>query len=199
MPTWKRANPKHQPLKCSAGNHLWRYGLALAIYNKAGALTNNGDPDRTFFAKRETLTKFFGSSYNAVCNAVKRLRKDGWLLDTDKENHYLYVSHEAWEKLHPGKCVARDLVPYQEEADPFVGKLFALAHGSLRVKEHWVVGMRKLASEEVILEMFAAEVAEAKARRKEGKYTLTSPSQCLYRVTQKLKALKAAELKSVPF
>jgi hypothetical protein len=174
-------------LKCSAGNHLWRHGLALAIYNKAGALTNNGEVPRTFFAKRETLAKFFDASYNAVCNAVKYLRDEKWLLPTEKENHFLYARHDDWAAKNPGKCMARDLVPYQEEADPFVGKLFAIARGSLKVKEHWIIGMRKNATDEEILDLFAKQREIDIARRKSGDGHLTAPNNSLYVVMHKLK------------
>lgn len=188
MPTWKKSNPKHQPLKCSAGNHLWRHGLALAIYDKAGALTNNGEEGRTFFANRTTLSKFFGASYNAVCKAVKHLRTEKLFQATDKENHFLYIPHDTWAFLNTGRCVGRDLAHYQEETDPFVGELYALAQGSLRVKEHWVNGLKKLASEEEILEMFKQQRAADIARRKAGDGHLTSPANSLYAVTAKLKA-----------
>jgi hypothetical protein len=188
VPTWKKSNPKHQPLKCSAGNHLWRHGLALAIYDKAGALTLNGEDGRTFFAKRETLSKFFGSHYNAACKAVNFLRRLKFLQATDKENHFTYIPHDKWALLYPGRCVDRDLAHYQEETDPFVGKLFALAQGSIRVKEHWIIGLKKLAPEEEILEMFAQQRALDIARRKSGDGQLTSPANSLYAVTARLKA-----------
>lgn len=190
MPTWKRRNPDHQPLKCDAGFHLWHHGLALAIYNKAGALTK-GDKDKDFFANRETLAVFYKAHPNSVSNAMNFLLKRGWLEPTDVEKHYKYVNHDKWAFLgkNAEQCVSRDLVAYQEEADPFVGKLFAIAHGSLRLKEHWVVGVRKVATDEQILEAFAEQRRIDIARRKNGDGHLTGPTQSFYAVTQKLKAL----------
>jgi hypothetical protein len=190
VPTWKQRNPDHQPLKCSAEWHLWRHGLALAIYNKAGAITNGGDPNRTFFVQRSTLAKFFDAHYNAVCKAISTLRKEKLFLATDKENHFLYVSHEKYATSHPEKCAARNLVPYQEEADPFVGKLFAIAKGSLKLKEHWLVGMRKYATDEEIVKLFAEQRDKDIARRKAGGEAarFTSANNSFYAVSLLVKS-----------
>jgi hypothetical protein len=188
VPTWKLKNPDHQPLKCSAGNHLWQHGLAFAIYQKAGELTIGGEDGRTFFANRETLTKFFDSSYNATCNAMKYLVANKWFEPQNKISHFAYVPHSKWIFLYPDKCVARDLLPYQEEADPFVGKLYAAAQGSLKVKEHYLVGLRKLASDEEILELFKQQRGADVARRKAGNGRYTSPNNSFYAVMETLKA-----------
>jgi hypothetical protein len=193
---WKRPNPDHQPLHCSASWHLWQHGLALAIYDKTGAVTNNGDLDRTFWAKRTTLATFFDASYNGVCNSIKLLRHDGWLLDAKKQNHFIYVTHAKWAELHPGKCAVINLCAFQEEAqeDPFLGRLYAIAQGQVRLKEHWIAGVRRHADDETIIEMFAKEMRAAREQRAKGKDYMTSPENCFYRVSLKLKELFNAKL-----
>jgi hypothetical protein len=196
--TWKRRNPDHQPLICSADRHLWSHGLALAIYHKAGQITRGGEEPRTFFAHRETLAKFFDASYNATCNAMSYLVKEKWLTPTEKEKHYLYVPHEKYIFQFTGdRCAVRELVPYQEGADPLVKRLFAVAQGSLRVKEHWVVGLRKHASDDEIVELFIQQRKADIARRKSGDGFLTGPNNSLYAVLTKLQEAKA-EAKLVP-
>lgn len=192
MPTWKRANPKHQPLKCCAEFHLWERGLVLAIYSKAGALTIGGDASRTFFANATTLSKFFGCHNNSATNAIKYLTKHGWFKPTAKKRHFIWVSHEEWAKTPRGQqCVERDLMPYQEEADPFISQLWAIAKGKLRLAgPHIIVGLKKLGTEERILEMFANEMMWAEHRKKNGDHENTRPDQCLYVVKQKLMAMQ---------
>jgi hypothetical protein len=89
-------------------------------------------------------------------------------------------------------------MPYQEEADPFVGKLYAIAKGKLRLSgPHIIEGLRKLATEERILEMFAIEVMWAEHRKKNGQYENNRPDQCLYAVKQKLLAMHREGLRGV--
>jgi hypothetical protein len=106
-------HPEHQPLKCSAEQHLWRQGLALAIYGKARTVTAGGE--RPFNANQVTLSIFFRAHKNAVLNAMNFLRKNGWLIPSG-ENEYTVVSHEEWVKRQakegkPSSCIEQKIVP----------------------------------------------------------------------------------------
>ena len=194
MPTWRKKNPNHQPLMCNAAAHLWQHGLALAIYLKAGELTRGGEEPRVFNTRREVLSKFFDASYNGICKAMKILVNNGWLVPTEKKGHYLFVKHAQWAEKHPGKCVDRDLLPYQADADPFISKLFAIAQGSLRLKGDYIIAsLRKLASDEEILAMFTEQRKIDIARRKSGDSMYTAPNHSLFTVREKLKARQASE------
>ncbi len=186
MPDFKQSNPKHQPFKCSPAWHLWRHGLALAIYLRAGTITNGGKTE--FFAKVETLKNYFGSSYEAARRARCLLVSNGWLSPVPNDEGYFYfVTHDAWAILFPNKCCERDLLPWSGDADPFIGKLWAAAGGRFRAKPHFLLGVRKYGTEEEILAVFNEELEAAKVKRMSGDKYLTAPSQCFYRVYMKLK------------
>jgi hypothetical protein len=116
---WKKPNPKHQPLKCSAEWHLWRNPLALAIYGKAGGLTRGGTEGRTFFANQTSLAKFFGAHRNAVSKAMILLRRQAWLIPTLKEDDFEFVHHDTWAALHDAvRCQVVDADPGPEKWIP---------------------------------------------------------------------------------
>jgi len=185
--TWTQANPKHQSLKCFAGNHLWKQALAYAIYNKAGELTKGGEEPRTFSCNKETLREFFGASKNGVDKAIKFLLKHGWLKATAKKKHLKYVSHEKWAETFPGKCVERNLLPHQEEADPFVGELYAVAQTDLRLQPHWLASVRQCASDIEILSAFTEQRRADIARKLAGDGHMTSAKNSFYVVCDRLK------------
>jgi hypothetical protein len=113
---WVR-NPDYQPLKCCAERHLWHQGLALAIYQKAAAVTNGGE--HPFTANQTTLAKFFDAHKNSVLNAMNFLRKKDWLRPTDEEDEYKWVSHTDWAKAHDkANCIERVLAPPTHRAVP---------------------------------------------------------------------------------
>lgn len=191
MPDFKKAPPKQNPFLCNTEWHLWTQPLALAIYNLAGRVTNSGE--KPFFAKRQTVALHFGSHRNTTSKAFKTLINNGWFEHTDKEDHFKYVLHSAWAFTHPDHCVIRELQHWSEEADPFIGKLWAVAGGRFRAKPHWILGVRKYArSDEEVLTLFKEELARAAERRAKGSYEETSPAQCFYRVSRHLKQRKVA-------
>jgi hypothetical protein len=109
--TWKR-NPEHQPLHCSFERHMKNQYLALAIYSKARTLTA-GD-ERPFYTNQTTLAKFFNAHPNSIGNAMNFLRKNGWLVPTEKENEYRCISHDDWVKesakaCKPSLCIERKI------------------------------------------------------------------------------------------
>ena len=103
-------HPEHQPLKCSSEWHLWRHGLALAIYDKARTVTA-GDK-KPFNANQVTLSKFFRAHPNSVLNAMNYLRKNGWLIPV-AEDEYRCLSHDDWVKEHskPLPCIEQKKMP----------------------------------------------------------------------------------------
>lgn len=118
MPVRKLRNPDYQPFHCSPEQHLWHQGLALAIYDKAASVTwdSKSRTRRPFSANQTTLAVFFKAHPNSVLNAMNFLRKNGWLLPTDTEGEYKWVSHAEWVKNRvkegkPSSCIARKLAP----------------------------------------------------------------------------------------
>jgi hypothetical protein len=167
---------------------LWSHGLSLAIYDRIGILTNGGQTE--FFATRQTLSKYFGSSYEATRRAFLVLVNNGWLTPVpNEEGHFTFIKHDVWAfTTDYVKCVEQQLNPWHAEADPFIGRLFAVAGGKFRAKPHWLLGIRKYGySDDEVLKLFTTEIAAAKAKRDRGAYGMTSPSQCFYRVHNYLK------------
>src|SRR6266403_975161 len=155
MADFQKSPPKHNSLNCDACWHLWRQGLAFAIYNRAGALTNGG---RTpLFATVQTLTDYFGSKYEPTRRARLVLINNGWLkpIPNDPKN-LTFVTHDAWAfETSYSKCVERTLNPWHGEADPFIGRVFATAGGRFRSKPHWILGVRQHGySDDEVLEFF---------------------------------------------
>jgi len=125
-PSRKLRNPEYQPFHCSPEHHIWHQGLALAIYQKAASVTfdsKNGQR-RPFSANQATLAVFFKAHTNSVWNAMNFLRKNGWLVPTDTENEYKWVSHSDWAKQRikdgkPSACIERKIAPplYQRQEE----------------------------------------------------------------------------------
>lgn len=184
MTNWKKASPRHNPYKCSASWHLRKNGLWLAIYNLVGTVTNGGRTD--FFGTYQGVASHYGSGYESTRRAFHALTKYGWLERLDDGN-YKYVPHEKWVFLNEGKCVVREALSWEDEADPLVGKLFAIAGGKFRIMEWKLKWARKHGSDEEILELFTAEVEKAKAAKALGNWAGTHSSSCFFRVIEHLK------------
>lgn len=191
MTDFKKSNPQHTPLNCSPAFHLWRHGLSLAIYIRIGQLTYAGSAERNvFFGRISTLAKYFDATYEATRRAFKLLVANGWLAPVPNEPaKYVYVDHDAWAFTHEGRCMVAELLqPWHGTADPFIGQIWAAAGGKFRGQPHWFIGVRKYATEEVVLELFRKELAAAKERKARGDWQCTNPEQCFYKVSQHLKA-----------
>jgi hypothetical protein len=187
---FKKSYPQHTPLNCSPAFHLWRHGLSLAIYFRIGQLTYVKGAERNmFFGKISTLAKYFGSNPESTRRAFHFLVANGWLVPVPNEpGKYAYVEHDVWAFTHEGRCMVAELLqPWHGTADPFVGQIWAAAGGKFHGKIHWFLGVRKYASEEVILDLFRKELAAAKARKAQGDWRFTKPEQCFYKVHQYLK------------
>lgn len=190
MTDFKKSNPQHTPLNCSPAFHLWRHGLSLAIYIRIGQLTYVKGAERNpFFGKVSTLAKYFGSTYEATRRAFRLLIANGWLEPVPNEpGKYTYVEHDVWAFTHPEACMVAELLqPWHGTADPFVGQIWAAAGGQFRGKIHWFIGIRKYASEQVVLDLFRKELAAAKERKARGDWNQTNPSQVFYKVHEYLK------------
>ena len=166
--------------------------MSLALYNRIGQLTYAGkdEPRNPFFGKISTLGKYFGSQYESTRRAFHFLVANGWLTPVPNEkDKYIYVEHEMWSFTNQDKCmVAEVLQPWHGTADPFIGQLWAAAGGKFRGKAHWLLGVKKYASEAVVLDLFRKELAAAKERKARGDWQCTKPEQCFYKVAQHLKA-----------
>jgi hypothetical protein len=196
MPTWSESHPKPKPFQCSTAWHLQNTGLGLAIYDVIGGITAGGK--RTYFTSIKRMSQYLGRDYSSVQKAFENLRHLGWLewedvLDKSSSDikKYRYIPHELWAgtKENAEQCCKRELLPWQEQqADPLVRQLYAIAEGKVRIFEYQVAGLRKLAEGDDmrVLEMFQHEMAAAKADRAAGRWSGTSPKQCLYRVRQAL-------------
>jgi hypothetical protein len=184
---FQKAPPKHNSMNCCTAWHLWRQGLALAIYNRAGTLTNGGKTE--FFPNIKTLSKYFGSNYESTRRARLVLINNGWLTHGTDERHFNFIAHDTWAfTTNWEKCVEQDLNPWHGEADPFIGRVFAIAGGRFRAKPHWILGVRKYGySDDEILELFRKELEAAACKRAKGEHSMTGNHQCFYRVSQHLR------------
>jgi hypothetical protein len=178
MPDFKQSYPKHKAFKCDYYWHLKKSGLQQAIYCLIDNVTLSGKNE--FFGSLEGVAAYFGTSYSVVHRAVKQLVRTGFLTYDTKNRHYWYVSHTDWAKKHPGQCCVRELAAWQEETDPFVGQIYAICGGNIRVFPRQVEWFRKLACDQEFLEQLRIEVANGKARRAAGDYNRTSAKQCLW-------------------
>lgn len=186
MPTWKPSYPKNKPFKCCAAWHLQRSNLCLAIYVFLGGLTNGGE--NTFFSSIMQVAAYFGRDYETVRRAFKVLRKMGFL-EMDAEDNYRYIPHDAMVAKNPGKCTKRELLPWQECTNPFVGKIWSISGGKIRLVE-WQINLfeKFIGNEELFINEFRLEMDAATARRVPGgDWVGTSPKACYLRVFERLK------------
>lgn len=187
MTTFNQSFPKNNPFTCFAALHFrterggsW---LLLAVYDFMGRITLGGK--RSFYSSfGRVAILFYGkvskSNYETVRRAFRTLRKMGWLKKVDGK--WYYVDHESWAMAHPDQCRVRELLPWQGATDPFVGKLWSIADGKIRVYENTIKAIRKMASDEEFLREFEQEMESAKARRAAREYEGTSPKACFWKV-----------------
>jgi len=183
MPTWKKSNPQHKPFNCSFAWHYKKSGLYLAVYYLIGSLTSGGK--NSFFSSIEKVATYFDADYETVRRIFKHLAKEGWLravLSSTGRKAYFWVDHETWAATHPGKCCERSPLVWENDTDPFVGRLYAICDGKLRLYENHVIAVRKLANDEEILELFRKEVEATKVKRARGEFKGTAPLACFWRV-----------------
>jgi DNA-binding transcriptional regulator YhcF (GntR family) len=185
MSTWKESFPKSKPFKCCAAWHLWKSGQALAVYDFLGGITSGGKGE--FFSSIRQVAIFFGMNYEATRRVFKVLRKLGFI-ELLTEGKFSYVSHEEWAEKNPGKCAARELLPWQECSDPFVGKIWQIAGGKLRVLDWQVAAIRKHVGEESFLLEFEQQINESvKKRIPGGDWRGTASKAIFWQVYNRLK------------
>jgi hypothetical protein len=136
---------------CDAGWHLRHSGLALAIYNKLGALTYERltDSHANFFGSGERLGKFYGIHGNNVTDRLRWLASLGWLDVVRKARRqnespiYRYIPHQEWERRHPGQCFEREVLVWDDEQhDELAQALYRASDGSTRWYAEMLQGLR---------------------------------------------------------
>ena len=194
MPTFAKKLPEHKPFGCCAAWHLRGSGNMLAIYDLIGKLTGGGKMPFFSTASRVTLYFYpeaaddelkFKSAYETVRKSLSTLRKLGFLkILPDRTQHW--VHHEQWAKAHPDKCNERDLLPWQFETDPLVGRLYAIGGGKIALKPHVISGLRRLGSDEEIEVLYGQLMKLAEARRVEHGWSKVNPGIVLWSVRKEL-------------
>lgn len=204
MPDFKKSSPRPKPYECRASWHLRKSGNLLATYDLVGAVTYGGE--RSFFGTVANVARYFypdakddafASAYETVRRDFAVLRKLGWLKMRD-DRQQLFVTHEEWEKEHPGQCYKRDLIHWQVNTDHLVGTLYALSDGKLRVMEHHMAGIRKYGSDEEIEAEFKKAMQRSKELRDKGIYSGTSARAMFYNVKKLLEGRHRAKLAAQP-
>lgn len=182
MTDWPKRLPQHKPFKCIAAWHLRRSGALLSLYNLIGSITSGGNgyyfstiahATRYFYPEVADNPELFKSKYEVTRRNFQVLRKMGWLKMREDGDHD-FVTHEEWEKAHPGKCNKRELLPWQIETDPLVAKLFQISGGKLKLMENYVVGLRKVATDQELISGYTDAMAKAASLRAQGQYEGTS-------------------------
>ena len=198
LATWKKSHPRHKPFNCCAAWHLRNSGLYLAVYDLIGGITAGGKTP--FFSSVKHVAIYFDADYETVRRVFKGLRKMGFL-DLNEDGKYLYIPHDKFVSAFPGKCNVRELLPWQSETDPLVGKMYGAAGGKLRLMEGKVIMLRKYMeqaglSDEVVLAFFVKTLEFAAESRKRGDYKRTSAYACFQHVLERAreKAKQSAEV-----
>lgn len=198
MSTWKTPAPKPNGYLCDSFFHLRKSGNLLALYCLLAKLTKGGTT--TFFGTYANVARYFfpnanGEKFGAAYETVRRnfhaLRKLGWL-KARPDGDWDFIDHKEWAKEHAGECLKRVVIPWQDETDPLVKQLYALSGGKLRLMENHIAGMRKLGTDQEIIEAFATKMKEAEERRAVGKYEGTSVRSVFGQAFRSLQAQKRA-------
>jgi hypothetical protein len=136
---------------CSVERHLFRSGLALAVYHKLYGLTSKNG--WVYHTSKEALEHYFGVSSKGLYNAFKLLVKHGWLeeLDADQETlyeirkrefrpkNYRVIQHKEWVLAHAGQCLDETMPWDGEEKDKLGSDLWNVSKGNLK----WYAGQLK--------------------------------------------------------
>jgi hypothetical protein len=185
-----KSSPRHKPFNCCAAWHLRKSGSLLSVYDLVAQITSGG---RTkFFATIAHVTRYFypevadnpeafQSKYEIVRKNFAVLRKLGWLKMREDGDHD-FVTHADWAKAHKNCCNVRELLPWQIETDPLVAKLYAISGGKLRLMENYVVGLRKVATDEELVNGYSVSMTKAQQLRDQGHYAGTSPRAVMHSV-----------------
>jgi hypothetical protein len=187
--TWKKRNPQHKAFNCSFAWHYRKSGLYLAVYYLLGSITSGGK--NSFFSSIEKIAVYFDADYETVRRIIKQLVIEGWLKRDPQDIRKLWwVDHTEWVKTHEGKCCTRAVLVWEAETDPFVGKIYAVLEGKVRLYENWVIAIRKCAPDDEILRNMRLAVDATKAKLKvNGKLTDSAAKDCFWKVHRHLRSV----------
>lgn len=140
-------------LQCCSEVHLHKSGLALAVYNKIGALTNGGENGKVYFTTLEPLADLFGVAPNSIWRVVTLLCKEGFLeksamnggseqADCFQSKRYRYVGHTEWASKNPGKCYESLDPNWDDLGDPLARELWQVSAGNTRWYTNQLVCLR---------------------------------------------------------
>ena len=147
---------------CTAERHLWRSGLALAIYSKISALSWNSATKEhgRYFTSVEMMSEYLGADYSATYKAFQLLKQKGWLekelgKNPFKSKDYKIITHEARRLFYPDECFAREgMVWDDEESKDRLGVLlFKTSFGRMKLYANHLAALRStgLADDAIIL------------------------------------------------
>jgi hypothetical protein len=200
MPDFPKSLPRPNKFKCDVNRHLWRRGLALAIYQKAGGITKGGVSG--YFGDTALMAEFLGANKTVVRRMFALLHRAGWLVvvpnedsrkavkKTQAKKTRRWVSHEEWAKSHPGECVnvEESLMPWSADADPFVGQLWAAMEGKLRMYESLIIHARTCGRPDTEIVAAISEAWKVRnAKKARGEYQGTGARTVFF---DTIKALK---------
>jgi len=140
---------------CSVERHLFRSGLALAVYGKLYGLTSK--KGWVYHTSKESLQMWFGVSQKGLSNAFKLLVKLGWLeeLDADPETvyeikkrehrskNYRVVPHKEWVLTHQDRCTVENMPGDGETKDKLGSDLWNVSKGNLKWYASQLTAVRK--------------------------------------------------------
>lgn len=197
MPDFPVSLPRPNPFTCGTERHLWRHGLALAIYQKVGQITAGGQ--RKYFTDTARMALFFEANKTYVRRAFALLHNVGLLIVTNQDVKRArgvkvrqWISHEDWAKANPGKCVSVDvaLMPWAGDADPLCGRLWAALDGKMRMYENLLKHARSCGlPDDEIIAAISANWKLAKEKRANGNYDRTGTKAVFFDTISTLKGL----------
>lgn len=200
MPDFKQSLPQPNPFRCDATRHLFRNGLALAIYQKVGQITNGGQ--RTYHSDTARMAVFFAANKKHIRRVFALLDRVGWLVvqrdpDTLKavkkdrsKKIRRWISHEEWVKSHTGECTKVDelLMPWSVGVDPLAGRLWSAMDGKLRMYEALVTHARSCGRSDSEIEAAVFEAWQAaKDKKARGEYSGTGAKTVFFATIKRLR------------
>src|SRR5882762_2287439 len=173
MATFNEVNPLYKRgLLCCAERHLWHSGVALAIYSQVNQLTRGGES--SYFTSVTKMAALLGCSRRQATTAFSYLDSEGWLqvrlpapknigqlrAQTNAPKERWITSHNGWAEKHPGRCFAREALPWDgENHDTLGAQLYRHSSGKLRWYPQELKALRKCGEPDTEIEkMWAAVV-----------------------------------------
>ena len=157
-PEWHLARLKHAPFAAPL------YSFAFRISKKTGR----------FHGSVLGLAGHFKVSRWKVQRAIQALLDLEFFVVISQEpfspSVYSVLSHAAWKKEHPGRCVVKEEFPWSgEEGDQLAMWLWNVSGGKVKYQPHKLAALRKTGlTDDQIVEQFETFVANENARRQDG-------------------------------